>query len=444
MTNFSSYLFQKSSSECFSVNFEVGDETTWDNELFFPAVRGITLNESLSKLCELRNIDLNTCDAWLQDKSSNTNAWLPFSQDTACLVGKHIRITAKDVASNKKYSGSTYGNHSRKPSSSNSKSRASSFFNSSIEDGSTNTNLSQDNRLSLQDYDSSKKQPKQRWSGFFSNTKDTRMELLVEQLNNYAKNGIPNCQIYPQGQCESIDALYKLEVDWREIIDVSDLTERLQQQQTALWELIKTEVAYIKTLKVVTDLFLACLKNLQSVNLLKEIDTEKLFSNITEILDANVLFWRNCIFPLVRDMRRYKQPPCIENMLQGFLKISDTFQAYFRYCAEQARCQHYCRENHTHNELFTAYLAWCETQKECNRLRLMDILVQPMQRLTKYGLLLKAILRNTDDDVEKDNLNLMIKSVDDFVNNVNLSLKQKQDNERLKGIMARIESYDVV
>lgn len=38
----------------------------------------------------------------------------------------------------------------------------------------------------------------------------------------------------------------------------------------------------------------------------------------------------------------------------------------------------------------------------------MDILVQPMQRLTKYGLLLKAILRNTDDDVERDNLNLMV------------------------------------
>lgn len=43
-----------------------------------------------------------------------------------------------------------------------------------------------------------------------------------------------------------------------------------------------------------------------------------------------------------------------------------------------------------------------------SRLKLMDILVQPMQRLTKYGLLLKAILRNTDDDVERDNLNLMV------------------------------------
>lgn len=38
----------------------------------------------------------------------------------------------------------------------------------------------------------------------------------------------------------------------------------------------------------------------------------------------------------------------------------------------------------------------------------MDILVQPMQRLTKYGLLLKAILKNTDEDIEKENLQTMV------------------------------------
>lgn len=37
-----------------------------------------------------------------------------------------------------------------------------------------------------------------------------------------------------------------------------------------------------------------------------------------------------------------------------------------------------------------------------------------------------------------------IKSVDEFVNEVNHSLKNKQENERLKGITARIESYDIV
>lgn len=38
----------------------------------------------------------------------------------------------------------------------------------------------------------------------------------------------------------------------------------------------------------------------------------------------------------------------------------------------------------------------------------MDILVQPMQRLTKYGLLLKAILKNTDEDVEREALSAMV------------------------------------
>lgn len=39
---------------------------------------------------------------------------------------------------------------------------------------------------------------------------------------------------------------------------------------------------------------------------------------------------------------------------------------------------------------------------------------------------------------------LQIKCVDQFVNNVNSTLQQRQDHERLKGIIARIESYDVV
>lgn len=119
-------------------------------------------------------------------------------------------------------------------------------------------------------------------------------------------------------------------------------------------------------LRILFQLFLACLKDLQSKALLKEIDTDKLFSNITEILDANVVFWRNTLFPLVRDMRKYRRTSCIENMLEGFHTIQDIFQPYYKYCAEQSRCQHYCREN-LDSEVFTAYLTWCESQKECNR-----------------------------------------------------------------------------
>ena len=39
---------------------------------------------------------------------------------------------------------------------------------------------------------------------------------------------------------------------------------------------------------------------------------------------------------------------------------------------------------------------------------------------------------------------LKIHSVEDFVCSVNAHLTTRQENERLKGIMARIDAYDVV
>ncbi|XP_075214469.1 pleckstrin homology domain-containing family G member 5-like isoform X1 [Lycorma delicatula] len=74
----------------------------------------------------------------------------------------------------------------------------------------------------------------------------------------------------------------------------------------------------------------------------------------------------------------------------------------------------------------------------------MDILVKPMQRLTKYSLLLKAIQKHTEIEEHRQSLELMIRHVDMFVNSVNTTLKQKQDMERLRGVIARIKAYDVV
>ena len=49
-------------------------------------------------------------------------------------------------------------------------------------------------------------------------------------------------------------ALYSLEEDWTDIVRNSHmLSEKARSQQTALWELVETEVAYIRTLKVIQD-----------------------------------------------------------------------------------------------------------------------------------------------------------------------------------------------
>ena len=48
--------------------------------------------------------------------------------------------------------------------------------------------------------------------------------------------------------------LYDLEEDWRDLVHSSDeLSEKLVQQQTAIWELAQTELSYIHILQVVKD-----------------------------------------------------------------------------------------------------------------------------------------------------------------------------------------------
>lgn len=53
---------------------------------------------------------------------------------------------------------------------------------------------------------------------------------------------------------------------------------------------------------------------------------------------------------------------------------------------------------------------WGEMHKQCNRLKLADMVAKPHQRLTKYPLLLKSILKKTDDTSARDVLNSMVRS----------------------------------
>lgn len=60
------------------------------------------------------------------------------------------------------------------------------------------------------------------------------------------------------------------------------------------------------------------------------------------------------------------------------------------------------------NDNFNEYLTWCENQSQCHRLKLADLFVKPMQRVTKYSLLLKAVLQRTIDTDEILSLENMV------------------------------------
>ena len=54
-------------------------------------------------------------------------------------------------------------------------------------------------------------------------------------------------------------------------------------------------------------------------------------------------------------------------------------------------------------------LQWAETHKQCNRLKLADMLAKPHQRLTKYPLLPQRALKKTDDTAARDAVNSLVR-----------------------------------
>ncbi|KAI1309388.1 Pleckstrin homology domain-containing family G member 5 [Halotydeus destructor] len=291
-----------------------------------------------------------------------------------------------------------------------------------------------------------------RSGGIFSNpfrNDHDKMEQLTEILNQYSLTGIPEqnaiLTMKRRPGEDSDDELFYLEEHWRHIVAHADhLDKKVQSQQDAIWELIETEVFYIKRLRVVTDLFLACLCNLQNECLLNDTDIDKMFSNIQQVYEANHQFWLNYLLPMLNSSRSSQLPLNPILMKDGFLKFDQLFYPYIKYCLEHSSCLQYVKEKHKESELFKAYVVWCETRKDCERLRLMDLLVKPMQRLTKYSLLLKAILRKTDSEFDATALKRMNESVEQFVLAVDASLRQRHEEEKLACVVSRIESYDVI
>ncbi|XP_014807512.1 PREDICTED: pleckstrin homology domain-containing family G member 5 [Calidris pugnax] len=297
-----------------------------------------------------------------------------------------------------------------------------------------------------------------RFSGFFGSGTSTgsfgreteKLEQLASRLHAYGTFGLP--KLPPQlrfdrdsWEEDGDEAGLALEDSWQQIIRGAEALSRRQcHQQEAIWELLHTEATYIRKLKVITDLFLCCLLNLQESGLLCEVDAERLFGNIGEIIRLHRELWRSVMAPVLAKARRTGALLDPIDFLDGFKMFGSRFKPYVRYCMEEEGCMEYMRALLRDSELFRAYVTWAEKHEQCSRLKLSDMLVKPHQRLTKYPLLLKSVLKKTDDPRARDAITTMISSVEHFINHVNSRMRQRQERQRLAAILDRIDAYEVV
>ncbi|KAM9344407.1 pleckstrin homology domain-containing family G member 5 isoform 2-T2 [Pholidichthys leucotaenia] len=305
--------------------------------------------------------------------------------------------------------------------------------------------------------DSWKNRAASRFSGFFSSNAGAgpfgkevdRLEQLQSKLHSYMLFGLPKVprqlSFHQDSWEEEEEANLSLEDSWQMLLDNPEVITRRQfHQQEAIWELLQTEATYIKKLKVITDLFLCGLLNLQESGLLTEVEPAKLFSNIQEIAHLHTSLWNQVMLPVLEKARQARALLDPTHLHNGFRTFGSRFQPYIRYCMEEEGCMEYMRMLLRDNELFRTYVTWAETHKQCNRLKLADMLAKPHQRLTKYPLLLKSVLKKTDEPSARDIVNSMVSTVEGFINSVDSQMRQRQEQQKLATISARIESYEAI
>jgi len=279
-----------------------------------------------------------------------------------------------------------------------------------------------------------------RKAGMFSSSKDVSRNLS-DILLYYGTHGFEMDTDNHDGVIlEPMNGV--LEDSWTDVIhEDEDMTRKHKIQQEALWELLVTERNYIRKLKVIIEVFQKCLESLQSENFLTDVDNSRLFSNINEVYETNSTFWDDYISQVIEEARKSKEPIKPRQLLKSFAMFEELFEPYMKYCLEEGGCVKYLKHLKRTNEMFEEYLAWCENHRQCMRLKLADLLVKPMQRVTKYGLLLKAILGKTHEDEDRISLETMITQVERFVTKINTTLRKRHEQQKLENIISKFEVY---
>ncbi|XP_051889863.1 pleckstrin homology domain-containing family G member 7 isoform X2 [Pristis pectinata] len=200
---------------------------------------------------------------------------------------------------------------------------------------------------------------------------------------------------------------------WPHILKNQNFHPETQQKdkklQEAMWEIFTTECTYFRDqLLVMEEVFLNTLKYLQTRGWLLDVDRWRLFANLNELSKVSLDFLTSLLGAIQSSWD-----------LSSLIAVLSKFQDCLC-CSHQKYCLNYSSANLYLNNLkkredFGIFLKWCEQNEQCKRLHLSDLLVSPLQRLTRYPLLLRSVWNRSTDAAAKQEVEAIIRRVDNSI-----------------------------
>ncbi|XP_035731284.1 intersectin-1-like isoform X8 [Vespa mandarinia] len=204
-----------------------------------------------------------------------------------------------------------------------------------------------------------------------------------------------------------------------------------RKRQEYIKELITTEQAYIEDMRLVHEVFEKPL--IESLVLtLDEVD--KIFVNWRDIIACNDNFLRTL------RIRRENSEGGIVRMIGDILcENIPRMSAYIRFCSCQISAAVYLQRLTETLPEFVEVAHACQQDPRTKGMPLSSFLIKPMQRITKYPLIINKILEHTPHDhPDRQYLQEALAKAEEFCTQVNEGVREKENSDRLEWLQNHV------
>ncbi|XP_056437991.1 intersectin-2a [Gadus chalcogrammus] len=218
-----------------------------------------------------------------------------------------------------------------------------------------------------------------------------------------------------------------------DLMSLDSMTPQERKRQGYIHELIQTEETYVEDLELVLEVFH---KPMSESGRLTPTEMGTIFVNWRELIMCNT--------KLLKALRVRKKTGG-ENMavqVIGDLLAAELahMQPYIRFCSCQLNAAALLQRRTNSEPDFKDFLKKIATNYRCKGMPLSSFLLKPMQRITRYPLLIKNILENTPEGhVDRGSLREALERAEELCSQVNEGVREKENSDRLEWIQSHVQ-----
>ncbi|NXP52558.1 ITSN2 protein, partial [Heliornis fulica] len=206
-----------------------------------------------------------------------------------------------------------------------------------------------------------------------------------------------------------------------------------RKRQGYIHELIQTEERYMDDLQLVLEVFQ---KPMADSGCLTEGEMGLIFVNWKELIMSNTK-----LLKALRVRKKTGGEKMPVQMIGDILAAElSHMQAYIRFCSCQLNGASLLQQKTDEDADFKDYLKKLALDPRCKGMPLSSFLLKPMQRITRYPLLIKSILENTPENhPDHSNLRLALERAEELCSQVNEGVREKENSDRLEWIQSHVQ-----